>query len=835
MMATVLQQTLGQSSKATNKQIINSQHAITNIIGGVSKSALITEEYVSLQSNINLLISDTEITRLLLSDANKVIVVSSSIVDIGSQMPILEERKNHNWQKIEISNSSGLIGFLAIEFSNKALASAYSNARDFGISLALIGMLIIAAIGVLVGFLLTRRLESITNTAQRLADGDYSARTNLHGKDEIGILAATFDKMVQRILEKEQNLAITLHSIGDAVITTDVDGNVTRMNQVAEYLTGWSIREASGQSLKTIFPIINATTRESISNPVDTVMETGEVVHLSNHTTLISKDGTEYQIADSAAPIRNNNQILGMVLVFNDVTEQYKLREEIRSSEQHLKLYREQAPLASIEWNPDFQVENWNKAAEKMFGYTVEEVRGRNFTEFMLPENAVVDVKQIWKDLISQEGGKHSLNENITKDGKIILCEWHNTVLKDESGRVIGAASIVQDITEREQREELLRRTQKMDALGKLTGGIAHDYNNMLGVILGFSELLENGLEKGSPLSNYVHEIQHAGERGAELTKKLLAFTRHVGNKAEMLNINTILNDIRDMLQKTLTVRIKLIFELSDALWPTWIDRNEFENAILNMCINAMHATDHQGQLTIRTHNVHLSDSDCLSLKLDTGDYISLSVTDTGSGMDKETKERIFDPFFSTKGESGTGLGLSQVYGFVERSRGAINVYSEAGHGTRFTLYFPRYSDNAAGMEKAENIKAENLSGNETILVVDDEPALLNLANATLGAQGYHVICANNAKEALKLLEENAVDIMFSDVVMPEMDGYQLAQIVQKKYPAMKIQLASGFSDSRNNNRESAALHKNLLHKPYSSSELLKCIRMRLDSTVAVE
>jgi len=626
---------------------------------------------------------------------------------------------------------------------------------------------------------------------------------------------------------REQDLSITLNSIGDAVIATDAEGNVVRMNPVAEQLTGWTLAEAKGVTLKTVFPIIDASTREVIENPVEKVIASGETIYLTNHTTLIAKDGTEYQIADSAAPIRDKeNQIQGMVLVFNNVTEQYKLRHEISDYAQHLKLYREQAPLATIEWNVDFEVLDWNKAAEKMFGYKLEEVKGRYFVDFMLPESAVVDIKQLWIDLIAQTGGTKSINENITKDGHTILCEWHNTTIRDEEGNVVGAASIVQDITRQRKQEEQNRQTQKMDALGKLTGGIAHDFNNMLAIILGYSELLETELADQPELNTFAEAIRRASERGAKLTNRLLAFSRKKSSDAEVHNINTILRDEQDMLQRTLTSRIELTFELDDELWPVFIDAADLEDAIINVSINAMHAIDGNGRLTISTRNIRIEATESDSTRLSPGDYVLLSITDTGSGMSEEVKKKIFDPFYTTKGEQGNGLGLSQVYGFIERSHGAIHVYSEVRHGTQLMLYFPRYyGDDLLADDIHNDADLEVYSGSETVLVVDDEPALVNLASEILRNKGYTVFTASSGNEALTILGNESVDVMLSDVVMPEMDGYQLAQIVQQQYPAVKIQLASGFSDNRHKDTISHSLHENLLQKPYDSRTLLKKIR----------
>ena len=520
---------------------------------------------------------------------------------------------------------------------------------------------------------------------------------------------------------------------------------------------------------------------------------------------------------------------LRVVGTHTDITEEMKLENEIRSSEQHLKLYREQAPMASIEWNTEFQVLNWNKAAEKMFGYTVDEVRGRYFVDVMLPENAIVNVKQIWKDLMAQTGGEISINENLTKDGHIILCEWHNTPLIDESGKVIGAASIVQDITERKQKDEQLRRNQKMEALGKLTGGVTHDYNNMLGIVLGYAELLESMLEDRPELIEYLQEIRRAGDRGANLTKKLLNFSRQSVADAGKVNIGALLKEEQHMLEKTLTARIKLEFNLSDDLWLVYLDSGDLEDAIVNICINAMHAMEGKGQLTIQSSNLQINESEARILNMHEGEYVVLSFTDSGCGMSKEIQEKIFDPFFSTKGNKGTGLGLSQVYGFVERSEGSIKVNSEEGRGTCFTLYFPRYNVVGSDTESEELNDDDDLRGTATILVVDDELALLKLTSKNLSLQGYNVHLAENAKQALDILEHEDIDLLLSDVIMPEMDGYQLAHIVQKQYPAIKIQLTSGFSNDHHANLVGDDLHKNILYKPCDLKTLLLRIRELLD------
>jgi two-component system cell cycle sensor histidine kinase/response regulator CckA len=247
------------------------------------------------------------------------------------------------------------------------------------------------------------------------------------------------------------------------------------------------------------------------------------------------------------------------------------------------------------------------------------------------------------------------------------------------------------------------------------------------------------------------------------------------------------------------------------------------------MSINAMHAIDGHGQLTLQTSNEPINVTDAKRLGLEPGDYVLLSITDTGSGMDEASKEIIFDPIYSTKGEQGTGLGLSQVYGFMQRSNGAIKVYSELGHGTRFLLYFPRHHETDHKQHSIEENKAVDIRGTETILLVDDEPALLDLSHEILAQKGFNVITAESAKKALDILEHKTVDLLISDIIMPDMNGYQLASIVKEKYPTIKIQLASGFADDRNMGMVDESLQKNLLSKPFNSQELLQRVHNLLN------
>ncbi len=814
--------------------------------------------------------------------------------------------------------------------------------------------------------MVTRHLSTISEFSKKHEPLSNNTKLSLDRNqvrhDEFDAMVNSINNMHTRLHEQlteinqqKQYLSQTLNSIGDAVVTTDNEGNVTRLNPVAEQLTGWTNDEAHKQPLKTIFPIIDATTRAAITNPVEKVLATGETVYLSNHTTLIAKDGTEYQIADSAAAIRNEEKkILGMVLVFNDVTEQYQVREALKQSEQKYQTLATVSPVGVFYTNADGHCLYVNEKWCEIAGMTAEEAsehgwinclhpddRDRVFSEwsrsaknrvpfkleyrFKQPDGihwvlgqahaelnkegevvgyvgtitditaikkaeeamlqsarAMADAQRMahigsWKlNLVSNElqwsdeiycifeldpeeftpsyeafinavhpddrdevvasyteSVKNKTPYNIEHrlrmpDGRIKYVHERCETFYDAAGNPVCSTGTVQDITEQYNMEERLRRTQKMDALGKLTGGVAHDYNNMLGVVLGYSELLRDQLNEQPKLQVYVDKITHAGERGAKLTRKLLAFSKIKSSDACKFDINTLIHEEQHMLEKTLTARIKLELKLENNLWPVCLDESELEDAILNLCINAMHAIENNGQLAIETKNTQITEADAEMLGLDAGDYTRLSITDTGCGIDDTSKERIFDPFYSTKGENGTGLGLSQVYGFITRCGGAISVDSILEQGTEFTLYFPRYQGEDDKTNPGEIKSKPDVKGNETILVVDDEPALLELTCEILNQKNYQVFRAQHAKQALEIMATEHIDLLISDVIMPDMNGYKLASIVQQKYPNIKIQLASGYSGEEQLHKVDENLSQNLLQKPYNAQMLLKRIQILL-------
>ena len=711
-----------------------------------------------------------------------------------------------------------------------------SNRRD-GL---LLGVFVILA-GVLVAYRwsrrITRPLAQFTRQVNNLGGAGSLALNNFeYGATEIRTLAKAFQSVLEdrrqameALAEREENLAITLDCIGDAVVATDSEGKVTRMNPVAEQLTGWMLEEARGRSINEIFPIVDASTRETIENPVEKVIASGETVYLSNHTTLIARDGKEYQIADSAAPIRDSHgDILGMVLVFNDVTEQYRLRQAVLVSERRYQTLASVSPVGIFYTDADGACLYVNQRWCEITGLSKEQALGSGWTD-ALHKDDVERVYEAW-NIAARQQQPFKLEYRFQQGERVRWVQGQARAEYDDDGNVVGHVGAITDITERKQAEQTVRRAQKMDALGKLTGGIAHDYNNMLGVIVGYTDLLQSRLEVAGQTSllEYTWKIKRAGERGANLTRKLLAFSRRDVSESRRLDINSQLQETRQMLEKTLTARISLQLHLQSELWPVWLDAGDLEDAVVNMCINAMHAIQGNGVITITTENAVISDTGSRLHKLPAGEYVTLAISDTGVGMDEETREKIFEPFFTTKQDMGTGLGLSQVYGFVTRSGGEIHVHSEPGHGSHFILYFPRLVDGQGKPRLLQHDAQSVADGSETVLVVDDEPDLLDLVCEVLDDHGYHTLRAHDANTALALLEQYPIDAMLCDVIMPEMDGYELASIVRQRYPNIRIQLASGFTDDRNR-PDSDGQSYTVLQKPYHLDALLKAIRQLFD------
>ncbi len=412
-------------------------------------------------------------------------------------------------------------------------------------------------------------------------------------------------------------------------------------------------------------------------------------------------------------------------------------------------------------------------------------------------------------------------------DGSCFAVEyWSYPIVRDDE--VTGSVVTFIDISERLKAEQMLRRSQKMDALGQLTGGIAHDFNNQLGIVRGYMEMLDKYCADNEKASRWVTTSQKATERCINLTRKLLNFSRQQQTNIELIDLKEEINELKELFQRTMTPAVTVSYEISEDLWPIETSLGDLEDALLNLVINARDAMPNGGELHFKLYNLVLNKDEASKDKIDPGDYVVIVIADTGCGIPKEIQEDIFDPFFSTKEVGkGTGLGMSMVYGFVNRNHGFINLYSEPGKGTRINIYLPRAKSGdlrQKEIQSRENIEVKG--NNKTILIVEDEENLRELVIELLTIQGYHTLQAGNGKAAIKILSsEKHIDLLLCDIVMPGgMNGYQVSEKARELRPHLAIQLTSGLAELPPNSAVQTVREINILQKPYSRSDLIKCV-----------
>jgi len=613
-------------------------------------------------------------------------------------------------------------------------------------------------------------------------------------------------------------------SFGVAKINSQT-GEFVEINQRYCDILGYSTAEMLNMDFQTI------TLADDLNADLDLMekLKTEEIPSFQLEKRYINKDGFIIWVNLSVMPLwsHGGNPDFHLAIV-EDISDRKKTEIMLQHQQEELQHLINNIADAIIVIDQIGTVQTFSKSAERMFGFTPDEVLGQSVNNLMLPEQASHHDSYLHSYLttgVAKVIGMPREVKGRRKNGDTFPLRLSVAELpKDEDGarRFIGACH---DMTFEKKHEEQLRRTQKMDALGKLTGGIAHDYNNMLGVILGYSKLLQEALSEDEKLSQYTWEIQHASERGRNLSRKLLGFSRNTQPEASEVNINELLSSEQDMLQKTLTPRIKLQLDLSPNIWPIFVNSGELEDAILNLSINAMHAMESGGNLYISTRNQTVKSLTSEKTNLADGDYVVISINDTGCGISPSDLSLIFDPFFTTKGEGGIGLGLSMVYGFVQRSGGEITVNSTPGYGSEFVLSFPRLIHSSLSPSETDKHNNVPLQGTECMLIVDDEPAMVNLSEEILTGNGYRVLTALNADDALELFSSNKVDMVVSDVVMPGKDGYQLAADIRAIRPDANILLVSGYTDDLENQYSDATTSETLLAKPYTPNEFLNNIR----------
>lgn len=519
-----------------------------------------------------------------------------------------------------------------------------------------------------------------------------------------------------------------------------------------------------------------------------------------------------------------------------------RVKAALQASEKKFQQFYDECPVGYHELDTKGRITRVNRKELEMLGYTPGEMLGNPVWNFFLEEDTTRHVT------LAKLGGDVSFHDTFErsyrrKDGTTLPVLIEERLLRDERGQILGIRSAVEDITERRQTQEALRRSeeqlrqwQRVEAIGRLAGGVAHDFNNLLMTIKGCSELLLNAFDRRDPRREEVEEILKAADRATSLTRQLLAFGRRQVLQPQLLNLNSVVMNMDKMMRRLIGEDIQLVTILDKELWSVKVDPGMIEQVIMNLAVNSRDAMPHGGKLILETSNViHDEEYASSHVSVKPGHYVMLAVSDNGCGMDKETQSHLFEPFFTTKEKGkGTGLGLSTVYGIIKQSGGNIWPYSEAGQGTTFKIYLPR-ADKMASMYKPRSRPATAPGGTETILLVEDEEAVRAMVSRILQNKGYTLLEASNGNEAIQICQqyEGPIHLMVTDVIMPQMSGRELAERLAPILPEMKVLYMSGYPDNTIVQHGVLEAGTAFLQKPFTLNALELKVREVLDSARA--
>ncbi|MCB1069545.1 MAG: PAS domain-containing protein [Verrucomicrobia bacterium] len=507
------------------------------------------------------------------------------------------------------------------------------------------------------------------------------------------------------------------------------------------------------------------------------------------------------------------------------------LRNQSNRELRRLSTAIEQSPETVVITDVEGRIEYVNPAFEKVTGYTREEAIGQNPRILKSGRQGEQFYSEMWEAIT---GGRIWQGQivNQDKDGKLYTEEASIAPVKDHSGEVSHFVAVKRNITEKLEREELLRQSQKMEAVGQLAGGVAHDFNNLLMGIMGYVDICRDELERDHPIQEYLSEIAVSAQRSADLTRQLLTFARKQKIAPRALDLNAAMTGILNMLQRLIGEDINLILEPGANLWPVAMDPSQVDQILANLCVNARDAISGVGSITIQTGNVEVDETHgTRHLDIPPGEYVMLSVTDTGCGMDEQSLAHVFEPFFTTKeAGKGTGLGLATVHGIMKQNNGGIDVTSEKGQGTTFRVYFPRLHKFDEGHEE-KKVHDALRGGSETILLVEDESSIRATTEISLRKLGYKVLVAESPEQALEISKkhEGRIHMLLTDVVMPGMNGRELSERLIHTFPELKCVYMSGYPSDILAKRDIADESVNFLSKPFPHATLAGKVREVLD------
>ncbi|MDQ1474713.1 MAG: two-component system, cell cycle sensor histidine kinase and response regulator CckA [Bryobacterales bacterium] len=618
-----------------------------------------------------------------------------------------------------------------------------------------------------------------------------------------------------------------LETIRDyAVFEMDPAGSITIWNTGAEYVTGFRREEAVGQTSAIIF---TPEDREegAPERELEAARASGRTEQERWH---LRKDGSLFWGSGVLTCIFGDaGELTGFVKVIRDVTAQKRAQDRLRQSEQRLRLLAENVRnSALVQIDTAGRVVYWNPGAERIFGYTHEEICGREYALVFSREDVEQHVPE--KEMAEAlELGRAEYEHTLCrKDGTSFIAHWVTEPIADEQGRLQGFVKVLRDETESRRAEEQTRKSQRMEALGRLAGGVAHDFNNLLTIIGGYATLIEQKAGGHKDLPSALTQIQEAVRRAARLTAQLLVFSRNQVTEPAVLSVNDLLSGMEKMLRTLLGEDVELTFALDPKTGRVKADSGRIEQILINLAANARDAMPGGGKLRIETRNRMVKESPAGSENaLEPGQYVTVTVSDTGHGMDDATRAHIFEPFFTTKPvDKGTGLGLATSYGIAHQSGGTLTVESRPGQGASFTLYLPRVRASARKKAKASHDQ-RGLRGSGTVLIVEDEAVLRSMFVQSLSEAGYSVLEARDGQGALRVAAEHdgVIDLLVTDVVMPQLGGADLARDLQKQRPGMNVLFVSGYTNQALEARGVLVGRERLLQKPFRLEDLLEAVR----------
>jgi len=639
-------------------------------------------------------------------------------------------------------------------------------------------------------------------------------------------------RMRNRLAEREELFRLISENAADMIAVVDMDGRRIFNSDAYQKILGYSADELKNSSS---MDQIHPDDRERVKAAAAEARLTGIGKNLEYR--IRHKNGTWMVLESTSSVIGDATGVPEKLVIVNrDITARKKASEALRLSEVSFRSVIENAPYGIYRAQASGKLLLANPALQKMLGYEsqaellqlnlasdvyVDPLEHTRVKELFTHQKEFTDVQVDWK----------------RKDGTPIKARLTGWFVKSVAESAAYFEVFAEDVTEKWLLERQLRMAQKMEAVGRLSGGIAHDFNNLLGVIIGYSQVLKRTLPPGTAFLEHAEEIEKAGQRAATLTRQLLAFSRQQVLAPAVLNLNSLISEMEKMLPRLIGEDIEIVIALDPAIGSIKADQGQLEQVVMNLAVNARDAMPDGGKVVITTSNASLDDAwTRLHPGSKVGDYVMLSVADTGTGIDSETLAHIFEPFFTTKERGkGTGLGLATVYGVVKQSGGYVWVETAPGKGAAFQIYLPRIEEPVSVPEVVAPI-VEAFRGAETILLVEDADALRKLTHMLLEQHGYRVLVAENGAAALQLIEQKPerINLLLSDVIMPGLNGRALAERLQLRQPGLKVLYMSGYTDDAIVDHGVLAAGTHLLHKPFSEESLIHKVREVLDADTAV-